>query len=108
MSIHAGVSSMMEMEVSPDDSQGSFQGGISPAAPEQHQQPQSPDAICSTVQSIESEISNYKEELANYQICARLKFPQQTPLVSKGHGARGTEDLNTPTKGKTNWFLPKV
>ncbi|GIY53270.1 hypothetical protein CEXT_389672 [Caerostris extrusa] len=79
MSIHAGVSSMMEMEVSPDDSQGPFQGRISPAAPEQHQQPQSPEAIYSTLQSIESEISNYHEELATYQICARLKSTQQTP-----------------------------
>ncbi|GIX78194.1 hypothetical protein CDAR_508971 [Caerostris darwini] len=70
---------MMEMEVSPDDSQSSFQGRISPAAPEQHQQPQSPDAICSTLQSIESEISSYQEELASYQICASLKSMQQTP-----------------------------
>ncbi|GIY39156.1 hypothetical protein CDAR_93601 [Caerostris darwini] len=40
-SIYAGVSSMMEMEVSPDDSQSPFQGPLSPAAPEQHQLPQS-------------------------------------------------------------------
>ncbi|GIY65358.1 hypothetical protein CEXT_612571 [Caerostris extrusa] len=58
---------------------GTMGGRISPAAPEQHQQPQSPDAICSLLQSIESEISNYQEELATYQICARLKSTQQTP-----------------------------
>ncbi|GIY19718.1 hypothetical protein CDAR_16681, partial [Caerostris darwini] len=78
MSIHAGVSSMMEMEVSPDDS-SPFQGRLSPAAPEQHQQPESPDAICSTLQSDESEISSHQEELASYQICASLKTTQQTP-----------------------------
>ncbi|GIY87206.1 hypothetical protein CEXT_145371 [Caerostris extrusa] len=79
MSIHAGVSSMMEMEVSPYDSQSPFQVRLSPAAPEQHQQTQSPDAICSTLQSIESEISNDQEELASYQIYASLKTTQQTP-----------------------------
>ncbi|GIY30673.1 hypothetical protein CDAR_210061 [Caerostris darwini] len=50
MSIHAGVSSMLEMEVSPDDSQSPFQGQLSPAAPEQHPQTHSPDVICSTLQ----------------------------------------------------------
>ncbi|GIX68061.1 hypothetical protein CEXT_560741 [Caerostris extrusa] len=63
MSIHAGVSSMMEMEVSPYDSQSPVQGRLSPAAPEQHQQTQSPEAICSTLQSIESNIllcNNYR------------------------------------------------
>ncbi|GIX91233.1 hypothetical protein CEXT_386261 [Caerostris extrusa] len=69
----------MEMEVPPDDSQGPFQGRLSPAAPKQHQQPQSPDVIFRTLQSIELEISNDQDELAIYQICARLKSPQQTP-----------------------------
>ncbi|GIY38643.1 hypothetical protein CDAR_227631 [Caerostris darwini] len=89
---------------SPDDSQGLFQGRISPAAPEQHPQPRSPDAICSTLQSIESEISSHQEELASYQ----MPPIRNDGLVSKCHGARGTEDLNTSTKGKANWFLPKV
>ncbi|GIY19038.1 hypothetical protein CDAR_208311 [Caerostris darwini] len=83
MSIHAGVFSMMEMEVSPDDIQSPFQGRLSPAAPKQHQQ--SPDVICSTLQSIESEISNDQEELA--QICAGLKTTQQAPgMMDSGNG----------------------
>ncbi|GIY95184.1 hypothetical protein CEXT_421101 [Caerostris extrusa] len=77
MSIHAGVSSMMEMEVSPDDSQ-SFRADC-------HQpllnniSNLNLGAICSTLQSIESEILSYQEEFATYQICARLKSTQQTP-----------------------------
>ncbi|GIY61098.1 hypothetical protein CEXT_265551 [Caerostris extrusa] len=66
----------MEMKVSPDDSQSPFQGRLSPAAREQHQ---SPDAICSTLQSIESEISSYQEELASYRIWASHKSTQQIP-----------------------------
>ncbi|GIY70375.1 hypothetical protein CDAR_61961 [Caerostris darwini] len=79
MSIHAGVSSMVEMEVSPDDSQSPFPGRLSPAVSEQHQQTQSPDGTCSTLQSIESELLNDQEELASYQICASHKSTQQTP-----------------------------
>ncbi|GIX77610.1 hypothetical protein CEXT_694931 [Caerostris extrusa] len=62
-----------------DDSQSPFPGRLSPAVSEQHQQTQSPDVICSTLQSIESELSNDQEELASYQICASLKSTQQTP-----------------------------
>ncbi|GIY63980.1 hypothetical protein CDAR_20181 [Caerostris darwini] len=74
MSILAGVSSMMEMDVSRTIVRVLFR-----AAPEQNQQPLSLDAIFSTLQSIESEISNYQEELDTYQICATLKATQQTP-----------------------------
>ncbi|GIY92739.1 hypothetical protein CEXT_535581 [Caerostris extrusa] len=51
-------------------------------------------------------IGTYLRALRQPQIHAAN--PRNNGLTSKCHVARGTEDLNTPAKGKTNWFLPKV
>ncbi|GIY78457.1 hypothetical protein CEXT_570201 [Caerostris extrusa] len=110
MSLHAGVSSMMEMEVSPNDSQ-SFRA--------EYRQPLLNNISNLTLPMLFATLCNplnRKSEVVKRSLplsdLRKLQIHaanhRTDGLVPKCHGARGTKDLNTSTKGKTNWFLPKV